>query len=97
MARKGKHITHEDRKNNAERIANWEIAINESLKKSNLKGASFEKKIRGLADQSNKDASWIDTVNDEIFSGYFRYREKKDAKKRAIFTQLLLHLSLIHI
>lgn len=92
MARKGKHITHEDRKTNAERIANWELAINESLKKSNLKGASFEKKIRRLADPSKKDGAWIDTVNGEIFSGYFRYREKKHAKKRAVFTELLLHL-----
>ncbi|MFT5819540.1 MAG: hypothetical protein ACI8ZM_000765 [Crocinitomix sp.] len=93
MARKGKHITREDRKNTADRIAIWELSIEASLKKSNLKGVSFEKKIRGLADQSDIKTAWADTVNDEIFSGFFQFRNKKDNKNRTIFTRLLLHLN----
>jgi hypothetical protein len=92
MARKGKHITRQDRKESAERIANWEFAINQSLKKSNLKGVSFEKKIRGLSDKNDTETAWADTVNDKIFSGFFQFREKKDNFKRQIFTRLLLHI-----
>ncbi|NOQ74432.1 MAG: hypothetical protein GQ574_20650 [Crocinitomix sp.] len=92
MAKKGKHITREDRKNTADKIAVWEKSIEASLKKSNLKGVSFEKKIRGLADRSNNNTAWTDTVNGEIFSGFFQFRDNKDKKKRTVFTELLLHL-----
>ena len=54
MSRKQKHISSEDRKEAAIEAFKREREIAESLKRSNLKGASFKRKVEAL-DQDNRD------------------------------------------
>lgn len=92
MARKNKHITHEDRKKRALNLQKWQKEINLSLKKSNLKTASFKRKIEVLAQSNGFHQYYSKAVHPEIAKGFTLFVGKAHLKKSETFKALLLLL-----